>query len=158
MWTYAGTYNDGTKRTSLFVWQLKLRTSDVCWYLAAVELWVASVLPGKFLQPEDFAHDVFRASRWSWSLRSELQSSLALLLFVTGKSCSSLFTLHLKTALSLALVRFYCFLVHSIYSGDVLVLNKLQEGNCIRKKVLICGFVGKIQIQTSPSMISCCKK
>ena len=60
MWTYAGTYNDGTKRTSqLFVGQLKLKTSDVCWYLAAVELWVTSVLPGLFLQPEDFAHDVF---------------------------------------------------------------------------------------------------
>ena len=46
----------------------------------------------------------------SWSLRS-------VALFLTGKSCSSLFTLILKTALSLTLMRFGCFLIHSNYSG-----------------------------------------
>ena len=51
--------------------------------------------------------------------------------FLTGKSCSSLLTLLLKTALSLALVRFWCFLVHSIHSGTFL----FQE-NCKREIVL----------------------
>ena len=61
----------------------------------------------------------FRASRWS-GIRSELQPSLALLFFLTGKYCSSVFRLLLKTALLLALVRFWCFLVHSIHSGTLL--------------------------------------
>ena len=50
-----------------------------------------------------------------------VQPSLAALLFcLTGKSCSALFTLLLKMELSLALVRFWCFLVYFIHSGTFL--------------------------------------
>ena len=66
-----------------------------------------------------------------WSLRSELQPSLALLFCLKGKSCLSLFTLLLKTVLSLALARFWCFLVHSIHSGTFLF-----QTNCKKEIVL----------------------
>ena len=61
----------------------------------------------------------FRASRSSWRLRF-LAALACVAQFFTGKSCSSLLTLLLKTALLLALVRFWCFLVHSIHSGTFL--------------------------------------
>ena len=38
---------------------VRLFDTDICWHLPAVELWVASVLPGFFLQPDDFAHGLF---------------------------------------------------------------------------------------------------
>ena len=57
------------------------------------------MLLGLFFQPEDIFHDVF-------ALYGELKPSLALLSCLTGKSCSALFTLLLKTALSITLVIF----------------------------------------------------
>ena len=44
--------------------------------------------------------------------------------FLTGKTCSSLFPLLLKTALSLALVR---FLIHSIHSGTFLFQESCKD-------------------------------
>ena len=57
---------------------------------------------------DDFPRDVF-------ALHGEVEAfALAAL---ACKSCSSLFTLLLTTALSIAFVRFWCFFVHSIHSG-----------------------------------------
>ena len=48
---------------------------------------------------------------------AELQPSLVLLFRLKGKSCWSLFTLLVKTVVSIALVRFWCFVIHSIHNG-----------------------------------------
>ena len=47
---------------------------------------------------------------------AKLNPSLAFFSCLTGKSCSSSFTLLLKTELALALVRFWYFLVYYIHS------------------------------------------
>ena len=69
---------------------------------------------------------------------AQLQPSRALLFFFTGKSCSSLFTLILKTALSLTLMRFGCFLIHSTYSVRSF-LNKLQEERTRKIEAYACA-------------------
>ena len=76
------------------------------------------MVPGLFLQPSDFANDIF-------ALHGEVEAFVLAALacvaqFLTDKVCSSLFTPFLKTELSLALVRFWCFIVHSIHSDKVL--------------------------------------
>ena len=69
---------------------------------------------------DDFPRDVF-------ALHGEVEAfALAAL---ACKSCSSLFTLLLTTALSIAFVRFWCFFVHSIHSGTF-------QTNCWKEIVL----------------------
>ena len=63
-------------------------------------------LLGLFLEPNDFAHDVCGDA--------VLIRSRCFFVRLTGKSCSALFTLLVKTELVLALVRFWCFIVSSI--------------------------------------------
>ena len=79
---------------------VRLFDTDIYWYLAAVHLWALLWFLSCFFSPWRLCSRCFRTSRRSWNLRSELQLSLALLFFLTNKSCSSLFAQILKTALS----------------------------------------------------------
>ena len=73
----------------------------------------------------------FRASRRSCSLRSlELGSVLS-----HGKSWSSSVTLLPKTVMSIALVTFWCFLVHSIHSDKFLFWTNCKREIVLAKKV-----------------------
>ena len=87
---------------------VRLFDTDICWHLPAVELWVASVLPGFFLQPDDFAHDLF-------ALYGGVGAFAGVPLLSHRQPCSALFKLLLKTELRLVLVRFWCFLICSIH-------------------------------------------
>ena len=78
--------------------------------------------------------------------RAELKPSLALLFCLTVKSCSALFTLLLKTEMTLAPVRFWCFFVHSIHSGpfrfktmqlNVLLKSSIPE-NVLTSETTLC--------------------
>ena len=99
---------------------VRMFDTDFCWHLAAVEIWVASVLPGLFLQPHDYTHDVF-------ALHGGVAAFVGVALLSKRQVLLILFRLLLKTALSLALVRFWCFLVHSIHSGTFLFKTAAQR-------------------------------
>ena len=55
-----------------------------------------------------------------------------------GKSCLSLFMLLLKTKLALALVRFWCFLIHVSHYGTFL-LKEISQRNCTPRKIFVIG-------------------
>ena len=88
---------------------------------AAVELWVASVFPDLFVQPNDFAHDVT-------VLHGEVEAFVRVSL---ARLCSSCFwsrssRLHSWDSSVFPLISFIT--VRS-------VLKKLQKGNCTRKSL-----------------------
>ena len=77
--------------------------SEACWHLAVVRLWVVSVFPGLFLQPSDFAHDVFahhvasltrlcwgRFWRQSWRLHSWGYGVLSFIPFIVIRFCNKI--------------------------------------------------------------------
>ena len=95
-------------------------TSTGTWLLLSFESLLCSLVC--FFSPR-------RLCSRSWSLRS-CSLSVRCSFFLTGKSCSSLFTLLLKTALSLALVR---FLVPSIHSGTFLFQESCKRDILLAK-------------------------
>ena len=100
------------------------------------------------LAHDDFAYDVFVLHGEGEAFSLAALACVALfshrqVLFVFVHAAS-------KTALSLAFVRFWCFLVHSIHSGtSSIVSNKLQEENSsIPRK---CYRSVRIRMRTSQS-------
>ena len=84
---------------------VRLFDTEVCWHRAVVRLWVASVLPGFFLQPSDsVAHDVF-------ALHGGVEAFVCVALLFQRQVLLgfNLFTPLLKIELALFLVRFWWF-------------------------------------------------
>ena len=111
---------------------VRLFDTDVYWHTPHCRWALSPFCASWFVSSvrDDFAHDVFALhGRVEDFVLAALIACVAQ--FLTGNSCSSFFTLLLKTVLSLALVRFWCFLVHS---GTFLFQENFAEGNCTRKK------------------------
>ena len=103
---------------------VRLFDTDVYWHTPHCRWALSPFCASWFVSSarDDFAHDVFALHG---RVEAFVLAALACVAhFLTGKACSSLFTLLLKTALSLALVR---FLVHSIYSGTFLFQESCKD-------------------------------